>query len=511
MSIVNTAMRFLGPAVVSKIASMLGINNTLANRAIAAALPAIMAAIAGRASSPSGAQSLLNMAKGQDQGVLNNFESAISGTDGGLIQQNGLNNLSGLLGDNALGSLSNAMGGNLGMNEATSRSLLGLVGPVALGSLGEEVSRNNLDPAGLAQFLEGQKEHIAEAIPNDFAAQLEGTGLLDSIKGNLGGLGGLASGAAAAAGGVAMSARDAAADVGGAVGDVAGGIGDAARDAVSGVGGAVGDIAGGIGDAASDAVSGVGDIAGEIGGAARDAASGGISGAGALAGGAVAAAGAAAMSARDAVTDAGDAVGDAAGSVRDGAERAYAGASERVRDAGSAVRDTAGDAYDSARDAGHATARGVEQTTRSGFGWLKWLLPLILLAALAWYFLGNMTKPEMPGAALEQSMTVGDVNVAESFRGTVDDLKTSFGSITDVESAQAALPGLTEAAGKVEGLSGMAENLSGPAKGAFGGMVSTALAALRPMIETAVGLPGVGPIIEPVVTPMLEQLDAMAG
>lgn len=249
------------------------------------------------------------------------------------------------------------------------------------------------------------------------------------------------------------------------------------------------------------------DAAGNVAGAARDGVSGGISGAGALAGGAAAAVGAAAMSARGAAGNAGDAVGDAA-------ERAYAGGSERVREAGNAVRDTAETAYDGARDAGHATARSLEEPKRSGFGWLKWLLPLVLLAALAWYFLGNMTnmtKPEMPSASLEQSMTVGDVNVAESFRGTMDGLKTSVGSITDVESAQAALPGLTDAAGKIEGLSGMAENLTGPAKGAFGGMVSTALAALRPMIETAIGLPGVGPIIEPVVAPMLEQLDAMAG
>jgi len=150
MNIMNMAMRYLGPVVANKAASMLGINNSIATKLIAAALPSIMASLVGKSSSSSGAGALFDMLKSPNLGSPSGLEAALDGPGAADMASAGGGMLTDLLGGNAMGALTKALGGYGGSNEEQTKGLLGLVGPVALGSLQEQVTEQGLDAAGLA-------------------------------------------------------------------------------------------------------------------------------------------------------------------------------------------------------------------------------------------------------------------------------------------------------------------------------------------------------------------------
>ena len=71
MNLVSTILQFLAPAIINKIAGSLGMGQGLAGKAIAAAIPAILAGLAGSASRSGGAANLA--------GVLASTDSTIAG------------------------------------------------------------------------------------------------------------------------------------------------------------------------------------------------------------------------------------------------------------------------------------------------------------------------------------------------------------------------------------------------------------------------------------------------
>lgn len=182
MNIVNLAMRYLGPVVANKAASMLGINSSMATKLIAAALPTIMASLVGKSSTGSGASALLNMIKSPNVGSPTGLEAALDGPGASDLASSGGSMLTELLGGNAMGGLTKALGAYGGAGEQATQSLMGLVGPVALGSLQEQVNEQGLDADGLASFLSSQKGNIAQAIPADLAPQLQSSGLLGGFE-----------------------------------------------------------------------------------------------------------------------------------------------------------------------------------------------------------------------------------------------------------------------------------------------------------------------------------------
>ena len=70
MNIVSMGMKYLGPAVATKVADMLGIKSPMVVKMIAAGLPTILAMLSSKASSGQGATALLDMIKGQDLSLI---------------------------------------------------------------------------------------------------------------------------------------------------------------------------------------------------------------------------------------------------------------------------------------------------------------------------------------------------------------------------------------------------------------------------------------------------------
>ena len=181
MNIVSLIMQFLAPALVSKLAASLGLNQGLAQKVIAAALPAILAGLAGRVAQPGGATALSDILGKQDPGLLGKLASVIGGPQQKQIADQGSNVLGSLLGNSAFGSLSGALTKYAGVGEAPTKSLLGVLAPIVLGTLAQQQKSSGLDAGGLAKMLMGQKDNIAKALPRDFAKLLGPSGLLDSL------------------------------------------------------------------------------------------------------------------------------------------------------------------------------------------------------------------------------------------------------------------------------------------------------------------------------------------
>jgi len=221
INIVSLIMQYLAPSLVGRIASSFGLEQTLAQKAIGAAVPAILSGLIGKASSADGARQLSTSLSQQDPGLLGNLAGMLGGGSQASLISGGTSALTSLLGGSALGALTGAVGKFAGIGEAPTKNLLGVLGPVVLGTLGQQQKRSGLDASGLASMLAGQKDNIASAMPAGFSQLLSGSGLLDQISGNLKGAASTATAAAGAAAATAKSAATAASSIGGAAASAA--------------------------------------------------------------------------------------------------------------------------------------------------------------------------------------------------------------------------------------------------------------------------------------------------
>lgn len=184
MNVVSLVMNYLTPDLIAKIASALGLDRALAQKAIGTAVPSLLAGFTGLAGKPEGARQLANSVGNQDSGLLANFAGMLGSAKQGELISGGTSTLNALFGGGALGSLTGAIAKFSGIGEGSAKSLVGLVGPIVLGQLSKEKLSGNLDASGLARLLDGQKKNIAAAIPSGFSDLLRGTTILDALNEN---------------------------------------------------------------------------------------------------------------------------------------------------------------------------------------------------------------------------------------------------------------------------------------------------------------------------------------
>jgi hypothetical protein len=185
MNLVSTILGLLTPAIISRIASSLGLGQGLVTKAITAAVPAILAGLTGVAAKPGGAAQLSNVLAQQDPDRLGNLANLIGGGGQPSLIESGTSALTSLLGSSSTNSLLGALGKFAGIDSNQSASLLGLVAPVVLGKLAQMQRSSGLDANGLANLLNSQKSSIAAAMPAGFSDLLSGSGILDPLAGNL--------------------------------------------------------------------------------------------------------------------------------------------------------------------------------------------------------------------------------------------------------------------------------------------------------------------------------------
>lgn len=178
----------------------------------------------------------------------------------------------------------------------------------------------------------------------------------------------------------------------------------------------------------------------------------------------------------------------------------------------------AGQAARAASEAGRtasATASKAAATARQGTNWLTWLIPVILVAAALWYFLGQGSKPSVttetgtaPPALTE--MLVDGVDVGKQVTTALDGLKGVLGGISDTATAEVALPKLQEAVTAIDGISGMAAKLPADQKTALAALIAASLPAIKEAANKVLAIQGVGDLAKPVVDSLLAKLEALA-
>lgn len=180
-NLVSIIFDALTPDLIARIASALGLDRGAAQKAVGGAVPALLAALTGAVAKPEGARRLLDAVNQTDPGVVANLSKALDGPGyKGLAEQGG-GLLSSLLGGSTQSAIASAIGKFAGVDERSSSSLLGVLAPVVLGTLGKQRAASNLDASGLADLLSSQKANISAALPAGLSRLLEGENVLEGL------------------------------------------------------------------------------------------------------------------------------------------------------------------------------------------------------------------------------------------------------------------------------------------------------------------------------------------
>jgi hypothetical protein len=173
-NIVSTISRFLTPELIGKMASATGLDRSMAHKATAAAVPAILSGLADVAARPGGARQLANVVAEQPTDLLGSLVNSLTGAQ--QMADKGAGLLSSLLGGGMSGLLAATVGKFLGIGEGPMRMLMGLLTPIIMGVLGREQRAQGMDANGVARLLTGQKDEIASAMPAGLGRLLEQSG-----------------------------------------------------------------------------------------------------------------------------------------------------------------------------------------------------------------------------------------------------------------------------------------------------------------------------------------------
>jgi hypothetical protein len=167
---------------------------------------------------------------------------------------------------------------------------------------------------------------------------------------------------------------------------------------------------------------------------------------------------------------------------------------------------------------GAAAARAAPATAKAGSS-LKWLIWLVVLAALAWvawqYLLApsmaptTTSAPGMTGPITASDLTVNGVNVGQELGGLVSDVGSILSNAKDVASAQTAKNRLIGLGGRINDVAGMVDQLPATGRTALAERIGPEFAKLESMAKQVLQAPGVGPILTPVVMPILAQVSSL--
>src|SRR5262245_14843786 len=152
-NLVSEIAEVLSPNIVSSVASAFGLNRTATQKAVVAAVTALIAALISDSTKSQGATKLAEVVRKQEPGMLSSLASVIGEPGQKALVDQGTSVLTSLLGGKTLSALTGAVGQYAGVGNEGSKSLMGLLGPIVLGVLGQHQRDQGLDAAGSASLL----------------------------------------------------------------------------------------------------------------------------------------------------------------------------------------------------------------------------------------------------------------------------------------------------------------------------------------------------------------------
>lgn len=156
-SLLDGLLQQLGGDTMRQMSQQLGTDDATTQKAVGAALPALVGALARNAQSPDGAASLAGaLDRDHDGSVLNDLPALLGSGGGGAG--------AGILG-HILGGKQSAVAGGIGaatgLDAAKSGQLLSMLAPIVMGALGQAKRTNGLDAGGLASMLGAERSAMS--------------------------------------------------------------------------------------------------------------------------------------------------------------------------------------------------------------------------------------------------------------------------------------------------------------------------------------------------------------
>ncbi len=198
INLVSLVSQFLTPQLIGSLARAAGINEAIAQRLAAAAIPTILAALGTAAAAPGGAQKIADAVSNSDPDMLSKLSAAIQGGNVGALSE-GATALSALIGGSGLSSIAATLSQFAGAPPAAAQPLVGAVTGATIGTIGQQDPSTWSDASSISSFFSSQKDAISAALPPEISKALGATGLLA-------GLGGIGAAAAQSATGAAQTA-----------------------------------------------------------------------------------------------------------------------------------------------------------------------------------------------------------------------------------------------------------------------------------------------------------------
>ncbi|HEY1783276.1 MAG TPA: DUF937 domain-containing protein [Roseiarcus sp.] len=180
INLVSLVSQFLTPQVVGSLARAIGVNEVVAQKLVAAAVPTILASLATAAAAPGGAQRVSDAISNSDPDVLTKVGEAAAGGNARFLNE-GSTLLNGLLGGGGLSGLVGALSQYSGAPHPATQTLLGAVTQTTVGAIGQQDPSNWSDPSAILSLLNSQKGAISAALPAEVSKVLGASGLLAGL------------------------------------------------------------------------------------------------------------------------------------------------------------------------------------------------------------------------------------------------------------------------------------------------------------------------------------------
>jgi hypothetical protein len=152
----------------TQLSSLIGASEGETRSAVGAAVPAVLSALSGMASSGGGAQKLASALGHFETGSLGQVSHMLSAQPGAVLEQgNGI--LDSLFGSRTVAGIVSALSRFAGIGSGSGQKLLGYMMPLVLGAIAGRFTGKGVNPQGLASMLADQKTNIANALPSGFS------------------------------------------------------------------------------------------------------------------------------------------------------------------------------------------------------------------------------------------------------------------------------------------------------------------------------------------------------
>lgn len=208
------------------------------------------------------------------------------------------------------------------------------------------------------------------------------------------------------------------------------------------------------------------------------------------------------------------------------------GSAQAAATAGSqAARSAASSASSSVSDMGHRAATSTAAVPASRSNWLYWLIAsLIVLAGLFYVFgrpTGRVAQNTAPATTTTTTTTTPapttqtttttpatpaptGIDISKQVTDSLNSLQSTVTGITDVASAQAALPKLKEAQDHLDKIGATLGQLSADQRQTLSSVVAPALPKLNELFDKILAIPGVSDVLKPTIDAIKEKLASLA-